>query len=204
MVGQKQHKLFLIPILHQTTTYREKRPAWSWLFLIPILHQTTTGCTLILPRRRCFSFQFYIKPQQVALVIRSEPCCFSFQFYIKPQQPNSVFVSPPGCFSFQFYIKPQQSCRTLTMEICCFSFQFYIKPQRSSCGKCPRSRCFSFQFYIKPQPTDTSFLVNAVVSHSNSTSNHNEIYAIYPANTLFLIPILHQTTTEYSGANNHA
>ena len=35
--------MFLIPILHQTTTYTEEKISKTSLFLIPILHQTTTG-----------------------------------------------------------------------------------------------------------------------------------------------------------------
>ena len=100
-------------------------------------------------------------------------------------------------------------------------------------------RCFSFQFYIKPQHHELKSRASAVVSHSNSTSNHNR-YTRHPGNgrvvshsnstsnhnaglrcghsaavvshsnstsnhnyngsilvygKLFLIPILHQTTT---------
>ena len=35
--------LFLIPILHQTTTIASWATTAGWLFLIPILHQTTTS-----------------------------------------------------------------------------------------------------------------------------------------------------------------
>ena len=99
--------LFLIPILHQTTTRVHRQPRTGnvvphsnstsnhnsgcktyqsrKLFLIPILHQTTTslyGC-----RRKgcCSSFQFYIKPQLGRPSFPAQECCSSFQFYIKPQ-----------------------------------------------------------------------------------------------------------------------
>ena len=77
--------------------------------------------------------------------------------------------------------------------------------------------CFSFQFYIKPQPVGGAAPGAVVVSHSNSTSNHNRIgrggtpYRVVSHSNstsnhnvsahrpvpqaLFLIPILHQTTT---------
>ena len=55
--------LFLIPILHQTTTPSFRRAAASMLFLIPILHQTTTTGNREALRHSCSSFQFYIKPQ---------------------------------------------------------------------------------------------------------------------------------------------
>ena len=100
-------------------------------------------------------------------------CCFSFQFYIKPQRKEMVEQKQYRCFSFQFYIKPQQSNIQIAAVVGCFSFQFYIKPQQTSARGGSRY----------------------VVSHSNSTSNHNRP-AIYPlSGGLFLIPILHQTTT---------
>ena len=56
--------LFLIPILHQTTTRSPVIFSARMLFLIPILHQTTTDTDARLLVDCCFSFQFYIKPQQ--------------------------------------------------------------------------------------------------------------------------------------------
>ena len=55
--------LFLISILHQTTTDRDKFLAMSKLFLISILHQTTTAEFIGVDMGGCFLFQFYIKPQ---------------------------------------------------------------------------------------------------------------------------------------------
>ena len=56
--------LYLIEILHQTTTNFDLDAVASSLYLIEILHQTTT-CTAalrILPR--CILSKFYIKPQR--------------------------------------------------------------------------------------------------------------------------------------------
>ena len=122
-----------------------------------------------------------------------------------------------SCFSFQFYIKPQHAPLTDDAGLCCFSFQFYIKPQRFVSFLSLLPGCFSFQFYIKPQPIRISISAHPVVSHSNSTSNHNiRIFVVLLDNVvshsnstsnhnvyllqehereLFLIPILHQTTT---------
>ena len=143
------------------------------MFLIPILHQTTTAVYQSLRKRCCFSFQFYIKPQLTSILELDELSCFSFQFYIKPQQATSVCHKSSRCFSFQFYIKPQLVVDTDYLDMCCFSFQFYIKPQHITSGPYPYS----------------------VVSHSNSTSNHNRPSSLSVSSRLFLIPILHQTTT---------
>ena len=99
------------------------------------------------------------------------------------------------CFSFQFYIKPQPNLFAVGEERSCFSFQFYIKPQHIGRNFDLTAGCFSFQFYIKPQPVRLSLRKRSVVSHSNSTSNHNVCDARVTYEKLFLIPILHQTTT---------
>ena len=57
--------LYLIEILHQTTTRFSARVRVSWLYLIEILHQTTTRAALPFLLPRCILLKFYIKPQQV-------------------------------------------------------------------------------------------------------------------------------------------
>ena len=121
--------------------------------------------------------------------------CFSFQFYIKPQLAITILALACRCFSFQFYIKPQQTAFSVRFQHGCFSFQFYIKPQHHRRCRCSAEGCFSFQFYIKPQHLARGSSIRIVVSHSNSTSNHNGHANEYIFAVLFLIPILHQTTT---------
>ena len=121
--------------------------------------------------------------------------CSSFQFYIKPQLQPMTCIPESGCSSFQFYIKPQLVCGVASVCIGCSSFQFYIKPQRNQLNSYPLTSCSSFQFYIKPQLSSYQNGYKYVVPHSNSTSNHNDYeHYDYPEG-LFLIPILHQTTT---------
>ena len=57
-------KLYLIEILHQTTTSLRTTTKTSWLYLIEILHQTTTEKNLKLFRKSCILSKFYIKPQR--------------------------------------------------------------------------------------------------------------------------------------------
>ena len=143
--------------------------------------------------------------------------CFSFQFYIKPQPLLCHPSAFPSCFSFQFYIKPQQIIPRMFFDICCFSFQFYIKPQPVttwppawSVVSHSNSTSNHNLYYVIPQHFQVvshsnstsnhnkSFLgcsLIFVVSHSNSTSNHNGLVGQSINYRLFLIPILHQTTT---------
>jgi len=55
--------LYLIEILHQTTTIVSRSPKNSPLYLIEILHQTTTKRHLPRPNICCILSKFYIKPQ---------------------------------------------------------------------------------------------------------------------------------------------
>ena len=59
-----------------------------------------------------------------------------------------------------------------------------------------RNGCILSKFYIKPQQSILSMLVTAVVSYRNSTSNHNFPARIVCKYALYLIEILHQTTTQ--------
>ena len=170
--------------------------------------------------QRCSSFQFYIKPQPLYECV---PSCFvvphsnstsnhnveettlrSPQLFLIPilhqtTTDNRVLSLHSGCSSFQFYIKPQLSPAIPRKAFCCSSFQFYIKPQRSPALPEFPPGCSSFQFYIKPQHGRPLMEVDGVVPHSNSTSNHNGVSFISFFNSLFLIPILHQTTTQLHG-----
>ena len=60
-------------------------PATTSLYLIEILHQTTTfiRCESIL--LSCILSKFYIKPQQKQVMRFSASCCILSKFYIKPQ-----------------------------------------------------------------------------------------------------------------------
>ena len=55
--------LYLIEILHQTTTVRADGRRHDGLYLIEILHQTTTAGSAIRKSWSCILSKFYIKPQ---------------------------------------------------------------------------------------------------------------------------------------------
>ena len=121
--------LYLIEILHQTTTAGIAQPATFELYLIEILHQTTTKRSRTRDRSRCILSKFYIKPQRL--------------------------------------------CRCSSWPSGCILSKFYIKPQHLSIAGGSRN----------------------VVSYRNSTSNHNELLRFVVHFVLYLIEILHQTTT---------
>ena len=168
------------------------------LYLIEILHQTTTHC-------KCIQFTL---------------CCILSKFYIKPQHPSKVFARYQSCILSKFYIKPQRSSRFPGSGRCCILSKFYIKPQLStplifvlrvvSYRNSTSNHNFR-QFFLKlvavvsyrnstsnHNYVETIQRIENVVSYRNSTSNHNLPAGQADAAWLYLIEILHQTTTPTS------
>ena len=166
-------ELFLIPILHQTTTDRCSTLKTVALFLIPILHQTTTHGRLGLHNFALFLIPILHQTTTSTCSGKSVTCCSSFQFYIKPQPCPSRSDRWQRCSSFQFYIKPQPIGKAIA--------KISVVPHSNSTSN--------------HNGGDISVQISTVVPHSNSTSNHNDNARLAGDARLFLIPILHQTTT---------
>ena len=103
---------------------------------------------------------------------RSGRCILS-KFYIKPQRITPDYLNYQGCILSKFYIKPQQ--RHYVRRFC------VVVSYRNSTSNHNR----------RSPPS----VPNRVVSYRNSTSNHNFQYLFVVISTLYLIEILHQTTT---------
>ena len=121
--------LYLIEILHQTTTKSPPYARTLLLYLIEILHQTTTVRPLCTLYRRCILSKFYIKPQQAGAKALRGPRCILSKFYIKPQLAIRVVKNRRCCILSKFYIKPQRSGAVPQLQRCCILSKFYIKPQ---------------------------------------------------------------------------
>ena len=144
-----------------------------WLYLIEILHQTTTPQTFEAPLCGCILLKFYIKPQQVVATPIRKISCILLKFYIKPQPSARVRELSKGCILLKFYIKPQLR---LERELACCVVSYWNSTSNHN---------RRFVRFIKP----------LVVSYWNSTSNHNFSTLPLDALKLYLIEILHQTTT---------
>ena len=107
---QNYHNAYgVVSYFHFTSNHNIRlfRHRFIRLFLISILHQTTTQVHKQKLRKRCFLFPFYIKPQHLSFAFTDGSCCFLFPFYIKPQRRADNISPYRRCFLFPFYIKPQ-------------------------------------------------------------------------------------------------
>ena len=165
------------------------------LYLIEILHQTTTHCKCIQFTLCCILSKFYIKPQHPSKVFARYQSCILSKFYIKPQLQmytiyftfrcilSKFYIKPQlqmytiyftfRCILSKFYIKPQLVLEALLLPPCCILSKFYIKPQPRNDQPAFTQRCILSKFYIKPQHRERRGYADRVVSYRNSTSNHN-------------------------------
>ena len=164
--------LYLIEILHQTTTASVASSRKLRLYLIEILHQTTTSLSPPSAFVSCILSKFYIKPQRSTGIYAAEGSCILSKFYIKPQlkvihrlqsrvvsyrnsTSNHNYPSSWWKSSLLYLIEILHQTTTLAYVFytvsCCILSKFYIKPQQYSLYfRKPRS-CILSKFYIKPQ-----------------------------------------------------
>ena len=186
------------------------------LYLIEILHQTTTYSSPLSLLLRCILLKFYIKPQRgnsgfLPEVVVSYWNSTSNHNTSKPFNVRPVVVSywnstsnhnsSLGCvwvISVVSYWNSTSNHNLLQEFVNCWRlYLIEILHQTTTCGKCEEClrRCILLKFYIKPQRSILSTLAIAVVSYWNSTSNHNSSLGLFARRLLYLIEILHQTTT---------
>ena len=101
-----------------------------------------------------------------------------------------------SCILSKFYIKPQHWYSRKKSTTCCILSKFYIKPQPWA-HTSSTQRVVSYRNSTSNHNNGTTYDIDlTVVSYRNSTSNHN----ISPRQgfppLLYLIEILHQTTTK--------
>ena len=143
------------------------------LYLIEILHQTTTHCKCIQFTLCCILSKFYIKPQlrgmggmrELVVSYRNSTSNHNgrgdnstpvrlYLIEILHQTTTTVVVGTilVSCILSKFYIKPQLRFRNYYPVFCCILSKFYIKPQQNRFIPDIPCCCILSKFYIKPQP----------------------------------------------------
>ena len=166
-------QLYLIEILHQTTTSTCSIFDAKKLYLIEILHQTTTPLTALLVSRVLYLIEILHQTTTMAN-IRSKPVrLYLIEILHQTTTADSTQDRSFRCILSKFYIKPQREREYRRVDV--------VVSYRNSTSN---HNC-----------SHTLGRALRVVSYRNSTSNHN----LYPVRIdfikLYLIEILHQTTT---------
>ena len=143
--------LYLIEILHQTTTFVLPLNLMLLLYLIEIPHQTTTLTRNGIAQMGCILSKFHIKPQPSILPLKRFASCILSKFHIKPQRRVESCSRSRCCILSKFHIKPQPGIRAGVV--------FLVVSYRNS-----TSNHNKVEIHRVEMP---------VVSYRNSTSNHN-------------------------------
>ena len=154
----EQIPLYLIEILHQTTTRLVSACFDSPLYLIEILHQTTTSGVGTQRGVRVVSYRNSTSNHN-----RCSTSEQSLLLYLIEILHQTTTLSPPSllslsCILSKFYIKPQP-----IVFFCVFSIVVSYRNSTSN---------HNF--------TDIFFFQRSVVSYRNSTSNHNGSVDVLP------------------------
>ena len=105
--GLNFDRLYLIEILHQTTTMADANTQAKRLYLIEILHQTTTLLLVLIVSVLLYLIEILHQTTTLSLTMFGFPSCILSKFYIKPQLRIAYPVEAVGCILSKFYIKPQ-------------------------------------------------------------------------------------------------
>ena len=164
------------------------------LYLIEILHQTTTISSWEITPEGCILSKFYIKPQRCLvaiplLLVVSYRNSTSNHNILTLRSVSIIVVSYRNSTSNHNLFATDTLYNTLYLiEILhqtttglrrfrlyggCILSKFYIKPQQTNLLVLLLIRCILSKFYIKPQLFGKDSNDRTVVSYRNSTSNHN-------------------------------
>ena len=151
VVSGDSSRLYLIEILHQTTTYRHS-------------HNQTACCILS---------KFYIKPQPVRIYSKK----WKVVSYRNSTSNHNSYVGSAGAN----YV---------------VSYRNSTSNHNISAGGSSSSSVVSYRNSTSNHNNVWRvYYPSAVVSYRNSTSNHNSTILLRTIISLYLIEILHQTTT---------
>ena len=165
--------LYLIEILHQTTTNLSILIGCSRLYLIEILHQTTTQSTVSRNAAGCILSKFYIKPQH-----------YNFEKRI-----NYVV-------SYRNSTSNHNDVRSNPLAVPVVSYRNSTSNHNVADDYVTSAKVVSYRNSTSNHNSRAAGTISAgVVSYRNSTSNHNNRRSNYNRILLYLIEILHQTTT---------
>ena len=210
--------MYLIEILHQTTTSRRRHKRKKALYLIEILHQTTTFSQSISTRNGCILSKFYIKPQLTGRTLNgfdvvsyrnstsnhNSGCDPSSPLYVVSYRNSTSNHNIMRVLHDKFkVVSYRNSTSNHNLKPSHFGTKSVVSYRNSTsnhnCWPCHHeaARVVSYRNSTSNHNYFRSVdVVPDVVSYRNSTSNHNPAGDDNIELLLYLIEILHQTTTQ--------
>ena len=187
--------LYLIEILHQTTTEYANVATDIKLYLIEILHQTTTAVAAVTAQRGCILSKFYIKPQPGSII----PGALHVVSYRNSTSNHNSGTKPP--FFRLLYLIEILHQTTTWMPTQTKVWVLYLIEILHQTTTVDRAEMFLPWLYLIE-------ILHQTTTVKRSTGKSMQLYLIeilhqtttmldvhVLPNLLYLIEILHQTTT---------
>ena len=195
--------LYLIEILHQTTTVTAAAQLLAQLYLIEILHQTTTEFVPMKRRMCCILSKFYIKPQlchgacyyTAVVSYRNSTSNHNFggigakkRMVVSYRNSTSnhnlidMLSIRPVVVSYRNSTSNHNCIQFLLPFVSLYRIEILHQTTTDRLNKKILFRCILSKFYIKPQQNRSSKNAFGVVSYRNSTSNHNSETTVFIVN----------------------
>ena len=169
-------ELYIFWFLHQTTTSRASIVESDLLYIFWFLHQTTTHLCSCYTTPRCISFDSYIKPQLLFLLLRLR---FVVYLLIPTSNHNYIKMKTVKHKLYIFWFLHQTTTPAPLWWSCGLLYIFWFLHQTTTLWQRPLylGSCISFDSYIKPQHSNDDNLYVGVVYLLIPTSNHNPLAA---------------------------
>ena len=189
--------LYLIEILHQTTTNRHPIGIESPLYLIEILHQTTTLSAISLLRFLLYLIEILHQTTTLRSRKTKGRGCILSKFYIKPQHVCCQIADCP-VVSYRNSTSNHNIGAKKRMQRQVVSYRNSTSNHNAGSGNARGCAVVSYRNSTSNHNRyQQTILQRTVVSYRNSTSNHNYLESYLRGIRLYLIEILHQTTTPF-------
>ena len=165
--------VFLLAVIHQTTTANAAINPKNIVFLLAVIHQTTTAWNWTLRDPKSVSIGGYTSNHN----------------WLKAHILGHHSVSIGG------YTSNHNKERTFTDPLLVFLLAVIHQTTTKARSLFRTLQCFYWRLYIKPQPVAPARGSRGSVSIGGYTSNHNSTAEGKDIQLVFLLAVIHQTTT---------
>ena len=193
--------LYLIEILHQTTTWFRVASEGYSLYLIEILHQTTTAGHMFINANSLYLIEILHQTTTFDFRPKYSPGCILSKFYIKPQQQRSLDATSL-VVSYRNSTSNHNVPAVASTDVELYLIE--ILHQTTTRLERELSRCKLYLIEILHQTTTTFFTIPFAlplylieILHQTTTYGEQQCERV----SLYLIEILHQTTTKCRTSN---
>ena len=165
--------LYLIEILHQTTTLARSTISLTGLYLIEILHQTTTVDRDVLRRLPLYLIEILHQTTTHGVMVNATAKLYLIEILHQTTTWPSLARSRRRLYLIEILHQTTTKHRSTYFILQLYLIEILHQTTTQAALRLLLVGCILSKFYIKPQRCTGRWPPATVVSYRNSTSNHN-------------------------------